>query len=222
MVWFALDVRRADGVRRPGDRVQPLAADRDPRAEGGRRRRARRRRLHARERRATRRTPPRRRSRARTASPTGSDGVTVTTAAGELPNQLKVTVSINTKNPWGALVGYNNTTIVRKRGGRVPAAAEPREPAELATATTPSRPSAQPQLWGNVFGPSSNKDKGDAIQAAGPSPRPPPACATSDNCPSVGEQGLRRDRLLLRHRRAGGDDRRAQRAGVRPRVRARR
>ena len=43
----------------------------------------------------------------------GSNGVTVTTAAGKLPNQLKVTVSINTKNPWGAMVGYNNTTIVR-------------------------------------------------------------------------------------------------------------
>ena len=43
----------------------------------------------------------------------GSNGVTITTAAGKLPNQLKVTVSINTKNPWGAMVGYNNTTIVR-------------------------------------------------------------------------------------------------------------
>src|SRR3954469_18844573 len=34
----------------------------------------------------------------------GSNGVTVTTAVGRLPNQLKVTVAINTKNPWGAMV----------------------------------------------------------------------------------------------------------------------
>ena len=31
----------------------------------------------------------------------------------------------------------------------------------------PESAAAQPQFWGNVFGPSSNKDKGDAIQSVG-------------------------------------------------------
>jgi Flp pilus assembly protein TadG len=43
----------------------------------------------------------------------GANGVTITTAAGRLPNQLKVTVAVNTKNPWGAIVNYGQTTIVR-------------------------------------------------------------------------------------------------------------
>ncbi len=50
------------------------------------------------------------------------------------------------------------------------------------TATIPSRLAAQPQFWGNLFGPSSNKDKGDAIQSVGAT-----ASATlcnADNCPS--------------------------------------
>ena len=62
---------------------------------------------------ATRRSPPRRRLSSENGFTNGSNGVTVTTAAGKLPNQLKVTISIPTKNPWGAIVGYNNTTIVR-------------------------------------------------------------------------------------------------------------
>ena len=42
-----------------------------------------------------------------------SNGVTVTTAVGKLPNQLKVTVAINTKNPWGAIVNYNDPHVPR-------------------------------------------------------------------------------------------------------------
>jgi hypothetical protein len=112
----------------------------------------------------------------------GSNGVTVTTAPGKLPNQLKVTVSVNTKNPWGAIVNYNNTTIVRS------AVAEYQLPQNLGSpqnsyGNDPESAAAQPQLWGNVFGPSSNKDKGDAIQAAGPAPAAASLC-NSDNCPS--------------------------------------
>ena len=40
-------------------------------------------------------------------------GLTIATAVGKLPNQLKVTVSVPTNNPWGGLVGYGATTIVR-------------------------------------------------------------------------------------------------------------
>jgi Flp pilus assembly protein TadG len=111
----------------------------------------------------------------------GSNGVTVTTSVGKLPNQLKVTVAINTKNPWGAIVGYNNTTIVRS------AVAEYQLPQNLGSpqnsyGNDPESAAAQPQLWGNVFGPSSSKDKGDAIQSAGPLATA--SLCNSDNCPS--------------------------------------
>ena len=110
----------------------------------------------------------------------GSNGVTVTTAVGKLPNQLKVTVSIQTHNPWGALVGYGSTTIVRS------AVAEYQLPQNLGSpqniyGNDPESAAAQPQFWGNVFGPSSNKDKGDAIQAAGPPPANSALC-NADNC----------------------------------------
>ena len=44
----------------------------------------------------------------------GSNGIVITTAAGRLPNQLKVTISVPTKNPFGGIVGYGSTTIQRK------------------------------------------------------------------------------------------------------------
>ena len=111
----------------------------------------------------------------------GSNGVTVATSAGLLPNQLKVTIAINTKNPWGAMVNYNSTTIVRS------AVAEYQLPQNLGSpqnsyGNDPESAAAQPQLWGNIFGPSSNKDKGDAIQAAGPAPAAASLC-NADNCP---------------------------------------
>jgi len=110
----------------------------------------------------------------------GSGGVSVTTAVGKLPNQLKVTVSIQTHNPWGALVGYGSTTITRS------AVAEYQLPQNLGSpqniyGNDPESAAAQPQFWGNVFGPSSNKDKGDAIQAAGPPPAAAALC-NADNC----------------------------------------
>ena len=165
MVWFALTfvaLTAFAGLAIEYNRWQQIAT---PRAEGRRRRRARRRGVHARE----------RGNKAYTTAQTiatengftnGSNGVTVTTAAGQLPNQLKVTVAINTKNPWGAIVGYNNTTIVRS------AVAEYQLPQNLGSpqntyGNDPESAAAQPQFWGNVFGPSSNKDKGDAIQSVG-------------------------------------------------------
>jgi len=112
----------------------------------------------------------------------GANGVTVTTTPGRLPNQLKVSISINTKNPWGAIVGYGATTINRS------AVAEYQLPQNLGSpqnsyGNDPESASAQPQFWGNIFGPSSNKDKGDAIQAAGPPPAAASLC-NADNCVS--------------------------------------
>jgi hypothetical protein len=111
----------------------------------------------------------------------GANGVVITTAAGKLPNQLKVTISVPTKNPFGGIVGYKNSTIVRS------AVAEYQLPQNLGSpqntyGNDPESTATPPQFWGNIFGRSSNKSKGDAIQAAGP------GAATSlcdaDNCPS--------------------------------------
>jgi hypothetical protein len=62
------------------------------------------------------------------------------------------------------MVGYNNPTIVRS------AVAEYQLPQNLGSpqnsyGNDPESAAAQPQLWGNLFGPSSSKDKGDAIQS---------------------------------------------------------
>jgi Flp pilus assembly protein TadG len=111
----------------------------------------------------------------------GSNGVTITTAGGRLPNQLKVTVSVVTKNPWGALVNYGRTTIVKS------AVAEYQLPQNLGSpqnsyGNDPESAAASPQFWGNVFGPSSVKSKGDAIQSVGPAANST-LCPTSvDNC----------------------------------------
>jgi Flp pilus assembly protein TadG len=112
----------------------------------------------------------------------GTNGVIVTPSVGKLPNQLKVTISVVTHNPWGGLVNYGSTTIVRN------AVAEYQLPQNLGSpqniyGNDPESAAAQPQLWGNIFGPSSNKDKGDAIQAAGPPPAASSLC-NADNCPS--------------------------------------
>ena len=109
----------------------------------------------------------------------GANGVKVTTTVGKLPNQLKVTVSVTTHNPWGALVGYGSTTIVRS------AVAEYQVPQNLGSpqniyGNDPESAAAQPQFWGNLFGPSSNKSKGDALQAAGP---PPAVASLCDSLP---------------------------------------
>ncbi len=111
----------------------------------------------------------------------GSGGVTVSTAVGKLPNQLKVTVSVVTKNPWGALVNYGQTTIVRS------AVAEYQLPQNLGSpensyGNDPESAAVQPQLWGNIFGPASPKGNGDAILAVGPSASSSLCPTSTDNC----------------------------------------
>ncbi|HEY3672863.1 MAG TPA: pilus assembly protein TadG-related protein [Acidimicrobiia bacterium] len=112
-----------------------------------------------------------------------TNGVTVTTAPGKLPNQLKVTISVVTKNPWGAIVGYGSTTIVKS------AVAEYQLPQNLGSpqnfyGNDPESVATQPQFWGNIFGPSSGKGKGDAIQSVGSSANSNLCPTTTDNCTS--------------------------------------
>ncbi len=111
----------------------------------------------------------------------GTAGVTIATAPGKLPNQLKVTISVPTHNPWGQLVNYNSTTIIRS------AVAEYQLPQNLGSPANtygndPESALPQPQFWGNIFGPSSVKEKGDAIQSVGPSANTTLCSSTPDNC----------------------------------------
>ena len=163
------DVRRADRVRGPRDRVQPLAEHRDRVAEGRRRRRARRRGVHARERRQQGVHDRADDRVARTASPTASNGVTITDRAGQAAQPAQGHGRGHDQEPVGGIVGYNITTIVRS------AVAEYQLPQNLGSpqntyGNDPESAAAQPQFWGNLFGPSSSKDKGDAIQSAAPPP----------------------------------------------------
>jgi Flp pilus assembly protein TadG len=113
----------------------------------------------------------------------GQNGVSITTSPGKLPNQLKVTISVPTKNPWGQIVNYGATTIVRS------AIAEYQLPQNLGSPNNvygndPESNATQPQFWGNVFGPSSAKGKGDAIQAAGAAANSALCPTSADNCGS--------------------------------------
>ncbi len=113
----------------------------------------------------------------------GNLGIVVTSARGSLPNQLKVTISVPTHNPWGQIVNYNSTTIVRS------AVAEYQLPQNLGSPANsygndPESAAAPPQFWGNIFGPSSVKEKGDAIQSVGATGNATLCNAAWDNCVS--------------------------------------
>jgi hypothetical protein len=110
----------------------------------------------------------------------GSNGVVVTTAIGALANQLVVTVKITTHNPFAQVVGYNNETIVRTAVGEYQLPQNLGSP-QNTYGNDPESAQSQPQFWGNIFGPSSVKSKGDAIQSAGP--HAASGLCDSDNCP---------------------------------------
>jgi Flp pilus assembly protein TadG len=111
----------------------------------------------------------------------GVGGVAIATVAGRLPNQLKVSISVPTHNPWAQLVNYNSTTITRSAVAEYQLPQNLGSPANTYGNDPESAVTPQPQFWGNVFGPSSFKDKGDAIQAAGPNANA--SLCNADNCP---------------------------------------
>ena len=111
----------------------------------------------------------------------GTSGVIIFTTAGKLPNQLKVTISVPTKNPWGQLVGYNSSTIVRSAVAEYQLAQNLGSP-ENSYGNDPESLLPQPQFWGNLFGPSSSKGKGDAIQSVGATANA--TLCDADNCAS--------------------------------------
>ena len=151
----------------------------------------------------------------------GSNGVVVSTSQGALPNQLVVTVTNTTKNPWGALVGYRQTTFSRS------ATAEYQLPQNLGSpqniyGNDPESAAAQPQFWGNVFGPSSSKDKGDAVQSVGTTANATLCASGIDNCPSSVNKDYNVNGYYYGIDVPSGTVGSAQRAGLRPGVRARR
>jgi len=111
----------------------------------------------------------------------GQNGVIVTPTVGQLPTQLEVTISEKVQNYFGALVGAGTTTITKHAVAEYEPSVSMGSPInqfgndpESGAALGSTR---YPELWANIFGPSSNKDKGDAYQAG--------LCANgvqTDNC----------------------------------------
>ena len=117
----------------------------------------------------------------------GSDGVVITTAPGSLANQLKVTISVPTKNPFGAIVGYSDSTIVRSAVGEYQLSqnlGSPENSFGNDPETCPGTEPCFPNFWGNIFGPSSPKGNGDAIQSVGPNNNSNLCPTSTDNCAS--------------------------------------
>jgi Flp pilus assembly protein TadG len=109
----------------------------------------------------------------------GVNGATVTVVPGQQPNQLKVTINEVMQNHFGSAIGVSTSSVTRT------GVAEYQRPVSMGspinqfgndpTVSTVSHGSTTyPDFWTNVFGPSSDKSKGDAIQAK--------ICDGADNC----------------------------------------
>jgi Flp pilus assembly protein TadG len=109
----------------------------------------------------------------------GVNGATVAVAPGQQPNQLKVTITEAMPNDFGSAIGVSTSHIART------GVAEYQRPVSMGspinqfgndpTIGAVSHGSTRyPDFWTNVFGPSSNKGKGDAIQST--------ICDGADNC----------------------------------------
>jgi len=109
----------------------------------------------------------------------GANGVSVVVVPGQQPNQLKVTITENVHNIFGAAISAGSTNVTRF------GVAEYQRPVSMGspvnqfgndpTVASPVHGSVRyPDFWTNVFGPSSDKSKGDAIQST--------ICDGADNC----------------------------------------
>jgi Flp pilus assembly protein TadG len=109
----------------------------------------------------------------------GQDGVTVTVAPGQQPNQLSVTITQRVQNIFAPVIGVATTDVTRH------ADAEYQRPVSMGspvnqfgndptTASLVHGSVRYPDFWTNVFGPASKKTKGDAIQST--------ICDGADNC----------------------------------------
>jgi Flp pilus assembly protein TadG len=99
----------------------------------------------------------------------GQNNVTVSPSTGQLPTQLEVTETEKVKNYFGALVGAGTTTITKRAVAEYEPSVSMGSPINQ-FGNDPFSGAAlgstrYPELWANIFGPSSDKDKGDAYQA---------------------------------------------------------
>jgi Flp pilus assembly protein TadG len=113
----------------------------------------------------------------------GTNGIVVAPSVGSLSNQLKVTITVPTSNPFGAIVGYNSSTIVRSAVGEYQLPQNLGSP-QNSYGNDPESAAAQPQFWGNVFGPASPKGNGDAVQSVGATANSTLCPTSTDNCTS--------------------------------------
>jgi Flp pilus assembly protein TadG len=111
----------------------------------------------------------------------GEDGVRITVVPGLRPNQLKVTIESTVNNSFAVVVGIGSTELHEH------AVAEYQRPVSMGSPinqfgndpelASPGHGTLRyPDFWANVFGPSSQKAKGDAIQST--------ICGGADNCVS--------------------------------------
>ena len=119
----------------------------------------------------------------------GSNGVTVTTTAGKLPNQLKVTVVDQHEEPVGSYRQLQEHHHRAQRGGRVPVAPEPREPAELVRQRSRIGRGPAPALGQRVR---TVVEQGQGRRDPGRRPSRGRLVVQRRQLPELGEQGLRR------------------------------
>jgi hypothetical protein len=116
----------------------------------------------------------------------GVNGTTVTVVPGVQPNQLKVTITETLDNTFGSAIGVATSNIPRA------AVAEYQGPVSMGspinqfgndpTSGAVSHGSTSyPDFWTNIFGPSSKKESGDAIQARLCSGAPADNCSGSNS-----------------------------------------
>lgn len=99
----------------------------------------------------------------------GEDDVVVTTEPGVRPNQLRVTITKTVPNYFGVLVGSSTTKIVKHAVGEYERSVNMGSPINQ-FGNDPESGAAHgsprfPDFWANVFGPRSQKAKGDAFLA---------------------------------------------------------
>lgn len=110
----------------------------------------------------------------------GAGDTTVSVTPGLRPNQLKVKITKVVHNFFGSMVGASNTTIVKSAIGEYERPVNMGSPVNQ-FGNDPQSGAAHgstryPDFWANVFGPRSQKSKGDAVLGK--------VCPSgTDNCP---------------------------------------
>lgn len=113
------------------------------------------------------------------------ENITIEVGLGNRPNQLAVRVTEVVPTILTHVLGIGSQTVHRG------AIAEHERPISLGSPLhqygndphNPTDPDLYPEYWGNVFGPGSDKAKGDAIQSNRcPTPNPPTQPPHADNC----------------------------------------